>query len=397
MTIGGVQLLITKLANQAVEGKNKAYILCENISESIQKSLDENIEVIVLGAKWNSDRVTNRTIKTIEPECKILTFNWFDYRRIYCMFHSSRTVLLYFIHYLAISTTIQNRYKAVSFIRKRLNRSSVIKLAQIGCFICMDETTRQNAIKAFNYDFSQDIQVVRVPVDIKSKDFSLSASLNKFKQKERNMLAIARADFPFKGYILGLLDVFKTEPILNDWALTIVACGRDQEILKEKYNGLPKAIQNRITLIGETNYEDLIELFENTHLYVGMGTTLLDASKYGVISICVEPYRFDVRCKDFFHNLPYDLEIVDEEDCFINLIEQFNEMGEEELKDAIQKSRSIIENEYNTEKTWKEIKEAFTRVKYVKAPLIDVGYRIDKLAYKIRDCYRRGRARIRCK
>lgn len=203
------------------------------------------------------------------------------------------------------------------------------------------------------------------------------------------MLAIARADFPFKGYLLGLIDEFSKGNIPEKWHLTIITYGpiHHMELLHSKYLQSSEAVKSRIQILGKMKYEDLEYYFNQAHIFVGMGTTLLDASKHGVISIPVEPFNNSVKCKGFFYDNPEVVgeDINDEEAVeFKILLKRFDSLSEKQLAEIISKTSQIVPRYYSIPKTWEKIRRKFEILQKPYIFRISLFYRVLKLYMYIR-------------
>lgn len=106
-----------------------------------------------------------------------------------------------------------------------------------------------------------------------------------------HILTIARFEFPFKGYLLQLVEQFaELCEKYDNLKLTIIGGGPDEQRLLDRIASLPIEVQKKIELPGYVDYERLKEYFSCTSLYVGQGTTVLDAGKQGLLAVPVSSY-----------------------------------------------------------------------------------------------------------
>lgn len=128
------------------------------------------------------------------------------------------------------------------------------------------------------------------------------------KKDEINILTITRMEFPFKGYVLGLIEDFhKLKQLYTNLKLIIIGNGPNVDIVKEKINELPDNVKEDIFLIGEVAYEELHEYFRKSYIYVGMGTTLLDASLTGLVSVIATDFQMENKTVGLFSEEYYNL------------------------------------------------------------------------------------------
>lgn len=307
MNIGGCQLLIAKLTNAFIKNGDKAIIFCEYIDPSISDVCKDAI-IHGFGSKnWNSDSTIRKNL-LLYPDARIITFLWEDFARLYTLTRKNPTqsLLFYAVHSHAIKNAGYSRNLLLRIIRKTFLTPVIKKLIINGNIVAMDEATIQHTEAYYKFKI-QNMPIIRIPIDYSSNDYDEEIIRNKISNNNKNILAIARAEFPFKGYLLGLIDAVKNKVIPNDYSLTIVSYGEDEDILKRAIDSLNTEQKNRVRLIGKTPYEELKNLFNSSIVYIGMGTTLLDASKHGVISIPVAPYTNNVYCNNFFHEKPESL------------------------------------------------------------------------------------------
>ena len=161
----------------------------------------------------------------------------------------------------------------------------------------MDEITREEYIKHYNEDsyVSEKALIKRLPIIINDSI--------KFKEKKHNMsiLTACRMDFPFKGYVIGLVqDFYRLLKKYNNIELCIIGDGPNKEELKKVVSSLPKVVQNKITLISNVSYDKLLSYINCADILIGMGTTVLDAVNINTISLVAVPYQMENLASSFF-------------------------------------------------------------------------------------------------
>ena len=162
-----------------------------------------------------------------------------------------------------------------------------------------------------------------------------------------NILTIARADFPFKGYIIGVIDDFKKLCDIHDnMTLTIITFGKDKDKIAEKIKKLPSEVQSKINLIGRTPYEKLREYFAQSHLFLGMGTTVLDAVNHSVPAIVVQPYTYENKTSGFFHKQPVRLTYEGNLVPAVKFMESIIQMSKHEYEELCKKEYDMLKEYY---------------------------------------------------
>ena len=140
----------------------------------------------------------------------------------------------------------------------------------------MNETVKSSHENYFKIKFEES-PVVPLPVRLNSK----LRDLNKVNRKK--IVSIGRLE-NFKRYVLPMIDT--VEQLHDD--------GYDFEFYIYGHGQMEKSIKNYITernveqyvfLMGKLEYEKLYQVLEDTFMFVGMGTTIIEASSIGVPSL----------------------------------------------------------------------------------------------------------------
>lgn len=212
-------------------------------------------------------------------------------------------------------------------IEKKFNRNHLI---------FMDNETR-NFYTVYNSKELLVYRVVELPMEVEKLDEGIIKQ--RIKNNTFEILTIARLEFPFKGYVLGLIDDFeklaKENPFL---ILTIVGDGTGMQELRNKINSMPERIRKQINIMGEIRYDKISGLLKNAKVYVGMGTTLIDAAKEGLISIGATANQMENKSFGFFGpscnilGLFWGEEGFDKYD-FIELIQEVIELSDSDYYD----------------------------------------------------------------
>ena len=170
----------------------------------------------------------------------------------------------------------------------------------------------------------------------------------------REVLSICRADFPFKSYILGLIDCIKKINEQNKRAkLRIVSYGKDIDQIKRRIGDCES-----IELIGETPYDKLTEYYLQADIFVGMGTTILDAAKFGLPAIYANVDSPEFVSCGFFHDNPQAVGILDKEGFQGELlVRELVEQDYSELKRLGDMNREIFIQNYSMDSFYKKLQE----------------------------------------
>lgn len=156
--------------------------------------------------------------------------------------------------------------------------------------IFMDEECYEQCRLYYDYKEKQlNRNIIFLSFDCKC--FNKDIVNKRINNKCKNILTVTRFEFPFKGYVIGLIKDFK---ILSekypDLSLSIIGYGNGIDKVKEtiKENNLEK----KINLIGKTDYKELQKFYKDAYIYIGMGTTLLDAANNCTPGIIIASYQY---------------------------------------------------------------------------------------------------------
>ncbi len=245
---------------------------------------------------------------------------------------------------------------SIKYIIKKFYGNIILKLNNNKCIVYMDK--EQYKADRLYYSINNKCKetiVYYLPMQLKK--YNILIINTKIKLNVFNILSIARADFPFKGYLIGLIDDFSIlSNKYDNITLTIISFGKNEKDIIAKINSLPYQIKSKVKYIGQTSYDDLPKYFSISHLYIGMGTTLLDAVNEGVPSIVVQPYTYENRSSGFFHMQPERLAAYEDKSVpAIKYIESVINMDKTEYSNLCRTEYESLEKNYDIEKFGKFI------------------------------------------
>lgn len=362
--IGGCELLIGKIGRQLIKEQNEVWLCCSEISEEMKlRYLQDGIQIHFIN-NWGNTKEIKTWLLSFHKMLFEFTFIWDDYIRMYSLRGITAKTVFYAVHYKALAIGRNCRIGIINFMLKKILLPEIRRYAQERKIVCMDEQTVHYTKDYYNKCIRGDnisFEIIRIPVDgIHIKECSLNKST---KSKGFGILAIARADFPFKGYLLGLIDYMNGSDVKPDINLTIISYGKDLALLHKKMNAASPDVKKRIELIGKVDYEELENYFLKSKLYIGMGTTLLDASLRNVIAVPVASYTNDLKADSFFYE---DITRLTADGLKVNkivhLINTVYDMSEKEYAELADLSKKMVENTYGTPIIVKQFMELFQEI-----------------------------------
>lgn len=190
-----------------------------------------------------------------------------------------------------------------AWLRKLFFKHEYGKYIKSGNIFFMDETCRDAAMDYYGYKFGKDkCRIIRLPLDIQNID---DPDIYRKRKNSISILTVARSQFPFKGYMKGLIETFSDvcSDDKKNMDLTIISYGQDIEMLRSWIEA--SEVKDRIHLLVSVDYQKLFKEYYNAaSLYVGMGTTVLEAASVGVPAVPIESYTYDCRGSGFLYEHP---------------------------------------------------------------------------------------------
>jgi hypothetical protein len=161
----------------------------------------------------------------------------------------------------------------------------------------MDEETFMACVTYYKLkEINLQYEILRLPIVINNDVFSIP------RRGVINVLTITRFEFPFKAYVLGLIDAFKKLIYsVPNMTLTVIGYGEGESLVEQKIMQLDEEIKTKITLINKVAYSEIDCYIDNCDVYVGMGTTILDAANRNKIAIVAVGYQAGDLAIGFFH------------------------------------------------------------------------------------------------
>jgi len=289
--LGGTETLILRMALWCAQKDISVSIFCENMTVEIRNSLvNDNINIVYL--KKLDDKEIKTKLEEYDDSYKLNIYS-FDFNAFMQIENARKKInsslnidtYLYVVHPNCLIKTGRLKIPFIKEIYVSFYKSIIIKLLKNNNVLFMDEQTIEATQNYYNIIINEDAKkIIRLPMFIQK--VSPNIFKEKYKKDTFNILTIARAEFPFKGYLIGLIDDYeKLKKTYEYLCLSIISYGEGEEIIRDKIARMPIDIQKDIKLIGKIPYEMLNNYFDEANLYIGMGTTVLDAANNGVPSI----------------------------------------------------------------------------------------------------------------
>lgn len=101
------------------------------------------------------------------------------------------------------------------------------------------------------------------------------------------IVSCARFQFPHKGYIFGLLDAFcELKKEYDNIKLIIIGDGENEPVYK-KISEFPEYVKDSIELTGALPFDEVVRIFKQSQLAVGLAGSIRTSASLGVPSLVV--------------------------------------------------------------------------------------------------------------
>ncbi|AOC95287.1 hypothetical protein BB050_02171 [Flavobacterium anhuiense] len=183
--------------------------------------------------------------------------------------------------------------KKITFLAKTM----IMMLLRKKVLVFMDETCVEKCIEHYNLKKTLDFVIYRLPIFINKNN------IVEKKNEIFNILTITRFEFPFKAYVLGLINSFgnicEKYPSIS---LTIIGHGKGKKEVENAISFLSDSKKAKINIVEEIPYHKISDYIKACDVYVGMGTTVLDVANNNKIAITAVAYQNSNLAVGYFHD-----------------------------------------------------------------------------------------------
>lgn len=203
---------------------------------------------------------------------------------------------------LRIRNPLLHKYAIRSYgrILRRMNEHSRVWM--------MDQDVLSTTEEYMDFRFSPPPTINALPMLCQENPRAQQIILEGF--ESQTIMTASRAEFPFKGYLLGLLDEFpRLKASYPKLRLQMVAGGLEEDIQKihDRIAALPEGCRQSIEFHNWMDYDELKKEMEHCKLFIGMGTSVLEAALAYKPSIPVRYNTFQFNADHLFSEAPWEL------------------------------------------------------------------------------------------
>lgn len=289
---GGSHTLMLRMGEWLNSHNIKMTIIGTSISntEIVNKLRYNNVRVIKadLNDSKKGLKIFNKLL-SIEP-IKVYCFSWnhyLDVERIKKKFNLIFDNFVYCIHPETFKKGIGFKTRLLRDYSIRSYRKILERMNANGSLVSLDKVNISESEKYLHCKLKKSTPVVYLPMYCIERDDKEDIIKDGF--SSNTLLTAARADFPYKGYMIGLVDIFaKLKKSFPKMKLEYVASGDDILQLKEKIAQQDDIVRESIELHGWVEYEELKSMMRKCRVFIGMGTSVFDAALQYKPSIVVK-------------------------------------------------------------------------------------------------------------
>lgn len=279
---GGSHTLMLRMCQWMHDNNIKSAIICKsNSNTEIVERLKE-FEVQVICADLADARAGRKIFRDLAKTAafKVINFSWnfyMDVERIKKIYKLEFDNMLYCIHPetfkkgIGFKNAFLKNYSKFSYrkIFERMNNNHAI--------VSLDEINIEESERYLGCILTRKPRIIRLPMYCPERKDAEDIIRRGF--MSNTLLTAARADIPYKGYMIGLIDDFvELKNKYHAMKLEIVSSGDDYEQLLDKINSISEKIRKDIVLHSWMEYERLKAKMCECRMFIGMGTSVFDAA-----------------------------------------------------------------------------------------------------------------------
>lgn len=289
---GGSHTLILRMCRWLTENRIRSAVIASSLANSeMTEKLKKNKTKIICADVENTKQIA-KVFRFLQKkgEIKAISFNrntFFAVEKAKLYYKIRFDSFIYGIHPSVfacggdlLNPLLRNVYLApFRRIYRRINHNHAM--------FFMDEEVTEATCQDLGVDIRPPI--VRIAVEFPDRD-DIEQLISKGFHSPY-VMAASRASFPFKGYLIALInDFISLKKLFPGLKLLLVSDGDDIVELEDKIKEAPDDIRKDIRHFHWLSYEDLAKAMESCKVFVGMGTTVIEAARV---------YRPSVVVKDF--------------------------------------------------------------------------------------------------
>ena len=320
-TVDGVFTLLLRLAKQFKKDGHTVYFIDFGVESDLKSEIEGAFNLLNIGDVKIKKNIPNIDILFPFADGELLYWciNYLKYE----LFKNAKMVMGVFHPRAYFSSTYIGPTPDT-----RLNKLILENLPSEN-ILFMNEVVKRDHKNYFKNKFEKSL-IVPLPVKLDNKLRDLS------KINRKKIVSISRLE-NFKRYVLPMIDVIEElHNVGHEFEFYIYGHGQLEKFI-ENYIA-QKKLGQYVFLMGKLDYEKLYLVLEDSFMFVGMGTTIIEASSIGVPSLQAIDNEKRPVTYGFFSNLSGfcvgevvpELPLINMKDSIIELSKQ-NELEYQEI------------------------------------------------------------------
>ena len=310
MAIGGIQTNLYNMVASMVDQGIKVTWLVPGRPE-IDESFADYINGRTINIVFTKRRSVSQIVKAIgmapDDETVIVSFSPLQYllcEKIKQGCHGKNVSVLYHAAFRWTDYYLERHFRIFRPVVRRWMTEVMQSLYDNGSIVFFADKHYQTL--AANYNIRID---PRDAVLAKAVIPTSAVSVEKLREKAHRdplkIVAVTRFDFPHKGFVIGLIRSFHSIRELYPSAeLFIVGYGDGQRQVDAEMSRLPESVRSGIHLLGKRSKREIMEIYREAHVSIGVAGALWDAASAGVISLPARHYSYECEVYGYLQDNP---------------------------------------------------------------------------------------------
>lgn len=285
---GGTGTLSIRLAQWARENNYYCVYLCTENNSKANYDMLKRYGVQIVCRNDTTYKLQFKSIYNNSIQYYALTYSIYEYvslKKIQTKYKNIIHVTYYDVHTKAYTFTSSN--PMMRAIKKELLKDVIAKCDRFHELFLIDDQCAEDITNNLRYKVNKEKSIIRLPMVLNRK------SMIKKDETRSDLFVIgtmSRIDIPFKGYLIGFLDWYKNVGFKLGTRLHMVANSADSEEYRRKIDSIPNQMRRNIVFEDVVSYDHIGYFFNSIDLFVGMGTSILDAANFGIPAYFVNSY-----------------------------------------------------------------------------------------------------------
>lgn len=315
LSVGGIEKFIGRLMKYAVSQGHRViwFTYQDAFKDALQRDVADNPEIekvfFASGRRkfWSKNPVFNLDAS---EDVVMISFIPEDYvwaeefrKKYKCNTFYHHLILMNFFGWLTYPEDEFNN-KLLSKMRASYSKKIAKKLDENNCIRAFNEKQLVAFKERYDLQFevSKDLCLKSFPFERGNLE-EINAKKAQTRSDKFIITTCARFQFPHKGYLLGLLDVYAKLKEKYPFIKLIVVGDGEKEVFFNKYNQLEDYVKNSIELKGQVLSDELVDIYMQSHMAIGLAGAITTAASCGIPSLVVRHDTLNCETYGFYQDV----------------------------------------------------------------------------------------------